>query len=285
MPDNRRTINKPGEFIPGVNFKDVEYTIVLVTGGFDPLHSGHIEYFKAASSYGNILLVGVNSDAWLARKKGRSFMPIDERADIISHLGMVGGVVRFDDAFDADGSAKNFIQMTLNNYPTAKIVFANGGDRTDANIPEMDIQDPRLKFVFGVGGENKKNSSSWILKEWEAPKVEREWGHYRELYKGDGFQVKELVIAPHSKLSMQRHKHRSETWNLVSGTAHVLTSTNNSDPNDGARRQLLTPPNPVDIPKGVWHQGCNDSDEPAHIVEVWKGPSELLSEEDIERFD
>jgi mannose-6-phosphate isomerase-like protein (cupin superfamily) len=229
--------------------------------------------------------VGVNSDAWLARKKGRSFMPIDERADIISHLGMVGGVVRFDDEFDADGSAKNFIQMTLNNYPTAKVVFANGGDRTDANIPEMDIQDPRLKFVFGVGGENKKNSSSWILKEWEAPKVEREWGHYRNLYKGDGFQVKELVIAPHSKLSMQRHKHRSETWNLVSGTAHVLTSTNNSDPTDGARRQQLTPPNPVDIPKGVWHQGCNDSDEPAHIVEVWKGPSELLGEEDIERWD
>jgi len=285
MPDNRRTTNKPGEFIPGVNFKDVEYTIVLVTGGFDPLHSGHIEYFKAAASYGNILLVGVNSDAWLARKKGRSFMPIDERAEIISHLGMVGGVVRFDDEFDADGSAKNFIQMTLNNYPTAKVVFANGGDRTDANIPEMDIQDPRLKFVFGVGGENKKNSSSWILKEWEAPKVEREWGHYRELYKGDGFQVKELVIAPHSKLSMQRHKHRSETWNLVSGTAHVLTSTNNSDPTDGAKRQQLTPPNPVDISRGVWHQGCNDSDEPAHIVEVWKGPSELLGEEDIERWD
>jgi len=285
MPDNRRTTNKPGEFIPGVNFKDVEYTIVLVTGGFDPLHSGHIEYFKAAASYGNILLVVVNSDAWLARKKGRSFMPIDERAEIISHLGMVGGVVRFDDEFDADGSAKNFIQMTLNNYPTAKVVFANGGDRTDANIPEMDIQDPRLKFVFGVGGENKKNSSSWILKEWEAPKVEREWGHYRELYKGDGFQVKELVIAPHSKLSMQRHKHRSETWNLVSGTAHVLTSTNNSDPTDGAKRQQLTPPNPVDISRGVWHQGCNDSDEPAHIVEVWKGPSELLGEEDIERWD
>jgi cytidyltransferase-like protein len=87
MPDNRRTTNQPGEFIPGVQFKEVEYTIVLVTGGFDPLHSGHIEYFKAAASYGNILLVGVNSDAWLARKKGRSFMPIDERADIISHLG------------------------------------------------------------------------------------------------------------------------------------------------------------------------------------------------------
>ena len=286
MVDNRRTpATEPGDFIPGVKFKDIDYTIVFVTGGFDPLHSGHIEYFNAAASYGNILLVGVNSDSWLKRKKGRSFMPISERANIISHLGMVGGVVGFDDEFDADGSAKKFIQSTLDNYPTAKVVFANGGDRTDNNIPEMDIQDPRLKFVFGVGGENKKNSSSWILKEWEAPKVEREWGHYRELYHGDGFQVKELVIAPHSKLSMQRHKYRSETWNLVSGVAHVLTSRNATEPYDGAKRQTLTPPNPVDIPKGIWHQGVNDSDEPAHIVEVWKGPSKLLSESDIERWD
>jgi len=286
MPDIRRS--NPKEFIPGVEFKDVEYTIVLVTGGFDPLHSGHIEYFKAAASYGNILLVGVNSDAWLSRKKGRSFMPIEERAEIISHLGMVGGVVRFDDAFDADGSAKNFIQMTLDNYPTAKIVFANGGDRTDDNIPEMDIKDERLKFVFGVGGEDKKNSSSWILKDWEAPKVEREWGHYRELYKGNGFQVKELVIAPHSKLSMQRHQHRSETWNLVSGEAYIRmnsSSTEGLDPNDGAVRRTLSTQNPIDIPKRVWHQGCNDTDKPAHIVEIWKGKSDLLDEEDIERFD
>ena len=111
MVDNRRQPkSEPGEFLPGVKFKDIDYTIVLVTGGFDPLHTGHIEYFKAAASYGNILLVGVNSDSWLERKKGRSFMPIAERADIIGHLGMVGGVVRFDNEFDAEGSAKKFIQ-------------------------------------------------------------------------------------------------------------------------------------------------------------------------------
>lgn len=195
MVDNRRTpATEPGDFIPGVKFKDIDYTIVLVTGGFDPLHSGHIEYFNAAASYGNILLVGVNSDSWLKRKKGRSFMPISERANIISHLGMVGGVVGFDDEFDADGSAKKFIQSTLDNYPTAKVVFANGGDRTDNNIPEMDIQDPRLKFVFGVGGENKKNSSSWILKEWEAPKVEREWGHYENCTMVMAFKLRNWLL-------------------------------------------------------------------------------------------
>ena len=142
-----------------------------------------------------------------------------------------------------------------------------------------------VTFVFGVGGEDKKNSSSWILKDWKAPKIEREWGHYRELYQGEGFQVKELVIAPHSKLSMQRHEHRSETWNIVSGKAHVKMKFGSGDPFDGCGIYQLDPANPVDIPKGVWHQGCNESDTPAHIVEVWKGETDRLREDDIERWD
>ena len=66
-------------------------TIVLVTGGFDPIHSGHIAYFKAARKLGDKLIVGVNSDAWLNRKKGRAFMPFSERSDIIHNLKMVYG--------------------------------------------------------------------------------------------------------------------------------------------------------------------------------------------------
>ena len=124
-----------------------------------------------------------------------------------------------------------------------------------------------------------------ILQNWTAPKVERDWGYYRELYKGDGFQVKELVINPKSKLTMQRHKHRSETWNLVSGEAHLKLNHRNGDPFDGCVVYQLDPSNPIDVPKSVWHQGCNDSNKPAHIVEVWKGKSGLLSEDDIERFE
>jgi len=60
--------------------------IVLVTGGFDPLHSGHIEYFKAAKNLGDKLIVGLNSDAWLSRKKGRAFMPCNARVAIIENL-------------------------------------------------------------------------------------------------------------------------------------------------------------------------------------------------------
>lgn len=258
--------------------------IVLVTGGFDPLHSGHIAYFQSAKELGDELWVALNSDAWLARKKGRHFMPLKERASIVKNLRMVDRVIT--DFDDSDDSACGAIFKAMA-FGANKIVFANGGDRGNDNTPEQKIYGniPAVEFVFGVGGEDKKNSSSWILKDWRAPRVDREWGHYRELYSGDGFAVKELVINPHSKLSMQRHKHRSETWNIVSGEAYILMNRSATDPFDGCHRVKLHYANPVDIPRTTWHQGVNDTDEPAHIVEIWKGPSELLSESDIERFD
>ena len=259
--------------------------VVLVTGGFDPLHSGHIAYFKAAKELGDRLIVGLNSDEWLTRKKDKPFMPFEERAAIIRELSVVDDVIEFD---DSDNTACAAIkQVMLIKQRNCKVVFANGGDRTNTTTPEYAAYGERkdVEFVFGVGGEDKKNSSSWILKDWAAPKITRSWGHYRNLYKGDGFQVKELVINPHSKLSMQKHQHRSETWNLVSGTAHVVVSYDNEPTGDSAGPIDLFPDKPINIHTGVWHQGCNDSDEPAHIVEVWKGKSELMSEEDITRWD
>jgi len=138
-------------------------TIVLATGGFDPIHSGHINYLLEAKSLGNILCVGVNSDAWLTRKKGKYFLPWNERAAIVGNLKPVDNVIEFD---DFDGSAKDAIIQIRKMYPEDKIIFVNGGDRTSENIPEMSIQDPNLEFVFGVGGDYKQNSSSWILKAW-----------------------------------------------------------------------------------------------------------------------
>src|SRR5210317_990023 len=129
--------------------------VVLVTGGFDPLHSGHIEYFKAAAALGDKLVVGVNSDAWLERKKGRAFMPSTERVPIIQNLNMVDHCILFN---DNDNTAIEAIKNVKAMYPDAQIIFANGGDRTANNIPEMVFND--VTFVFGVGGEDKKNSSS-----------------------------------------------------------------------------------------------------------------------------
>jgi D-beta-D-heptose 7-phosphate kinase/D-beta-D-heptose 1-phosphate adenosyltransferase len=136
-------------------------TIVLVTGGFDPLHSGHIEYFKAAKALGFVLIVGLNSDAWLTRKKGQPFMNFVERKTIIENLYQVHKVIEFN---DDDGTAIDAIKKVKLLYPRNRIVFANGGDRTQDNIPEMVFDD--VEFVFGVGGKDKKNSSTKILNTW-----------------------------------------------------------------------------------------------------------------------
>lgn len=135
--------------------------VVLATGGFDPLHSGHIAYFKAAKALGNILVVGVNSDAWLERKKGNVFMPSTERITIIQNLRMVDHCILFN---DDDGSAIEAIKNVQMLYPNSQIIFANGGDRTAKNIPEMSVKD--VVFKFGVGGDTKLNSSSLILDNW-----------------------------------------------------------------------------------------------------------------------
>jgi len=246
-------------------------TIVLVTGGFDPVHSGHIEYLKAARKLGDILIVGVNSDAWLTRKKGRSFMPIKERAAIMRSLQGVDFVIDFD---DSDGSAQNAIIMTRQSYPQDRIIFANGGDRGENNIPEMNLDDPLLEFRFGVGGDNKANSSSWILQEWKAPRTDRDWGHYRVLYElGKEVKVKELAVQPGSSLSMQKHQHRNELWFVARG--HALVHHNPGS------TELKIFDNTV-IKSNQWHQLTNVSDEPLHIIEIQYG--DCCQEQDIERL-
>lgn len=138
--------------------------IVIATGGFDPIHSGHIKYLQAsknlANNFNDKLIVGVNSDEWLRRKKGKEFMSWDERSFIVSALGCVDYVLKVD---DSDDSCRALITAVRIKFSEAKIIFANGGDRTKDNIPEMDIKDNNLEFIFGVGGETKDNSSSTIL--------------------------------------------------------------------------------------------------------------------------
>ena len=136
--------------------------LVLVTGGFDPLHKGHIAYLEAAYRLGDGLVVGLNSDAWLQRKKGKQFMDFEDRKAVLDALWMVDEVIAFD---DSDDSARAAILFCLVNTKE-RVVFANGGDRTSGNIPEMDVISDRLDFAFGVGGDEKLNSSSWILERW-----------------------------------------------------------------------------------------------------------------------
>jgi cytidyltransferase-like protein len=138
--------------------------IVIATGGFDPIHSGHIDYLIAAARLGDTLVVGVNSDPWLIRKKGKAFMPFAERIAVVNMLRCVDYAWGFN---DNDGSAMEMIRSVREEWPKADLIFANGGDRTQENIPEMRYSDLRLSFAFGVGGDFKKNSSSAILKAWQ----------------------------------------------------------------------------------------------------------------------
>lgn len=251
-------------------------TIVLITGGFDPIHSGHIAYLQAAKKLGDILVVGVNSDAWLAKKKGRAFMPVLERTAILRGMTGVDFVIDFD---DSDGSAKHAIWMVRQSYPQDRIVFANGGDRTNANIPEMDVKDDNLEFVFGVGGEDKKNSSSWILTEWKAPKTPRAWGYYRVLHEQDQqVKVKELTVEPGQRLSMQRHTNRAEHWFVSEGRATVYSLDRSTDMDLLGTYEKF---DHIHICQEQWHQLCNETDQPLKVVEIQYGPR--CVEEDIER--
>ena len=245
---------------------------VLVTGGFDPIHSGHLDYFEDAKLLSTTLIVGVNSDEWLRRKKGRPFMSWESRKRIIDQMNIVDYVIDFD---DSDDTACDAIKQCLNDFD--KVIFCNGGDRTEDNTPEYRKykNNKRVEFKYSIGGK-KTESSSELLDAYSNPITYRTWGHYRVLYEGKDYKVKELVINPHSELSMQRHKHRSETWNLVSGYAKLRLIHNDKV----EERDLLST---TIIPKMTWHQGYNDSDIPAHIVEIWRGESKYLTEEDIER--
>ena len=248
--------------------------VVLVTGGFDPLHSGHISYLNHADHLGDHLVIGLNSDDWLERKKGRAFMPWKERMIILDNLHMTDDVIAFD---DSDGTACDAIRKVKQKYPGSDIVFANGGDRTADNIPEMIFDD--IEFKFSIGGDDKQNSSSWILEEWKAPKTIRNWGYYRVLHEnGKEVKVKELTVEPGERLSMQRHESRSEHWFVSEGTATVYTLNTATDVEEfGVFNQHQS----LHIPVGMWHQLSNETDKPLKIVEIQYG--ENCVEEDIER--
>lgn len=241
--------------------------IVIATGGFDPVHSGHIKYLQAAKAFGDRLVVGLNSDAWLERKKGRAFMPFEERKAVLEGMACVDEVVAFD---DSDGSAAKLLENMKRSYSYAELVFVNGGDRTAANIPEMTVKN--VLFKFGVGGNDKSNSSSWILQEWKAPRTERVWGYYRVLHDVPGTKVKELAVMPGQSLSMQRHTDRSEYWLVTEGTCKVEKEF---------AAIVVHKHETVHIPAGSWHRLSNPFKEPCKLVEIQYG--NRCTEDDIER--
>ena len=139
---------------------DSKYDVVIVSGGFDPVHVGHIRMILEAASLGEMVVVGVNSDEWLARKKGYVFMPQEERLEIARSIKGVRFAMEFD---DNDNSANDLIRKVRGLHPSASIAFANGGDRTKENIPEIHTaKESHVELVWGIGG-NKIQSSSDLV--------------------------------------------------------------------------------------------------------------------------
>tara|TARA_X000000950_G_scaffold59312_1_gene71938 strand:+ start:599 stop:1360 length:762 start_codon:yes stop_codon:yes gene_type:complete len=251
--------------------------VVVVSGGFDPIHSGHIEYFKSAKEYGDKLIVALNSDYWLEKKKGKFFMPFAERLSIVSSITFVDEVIDFED--DHIGSCINALEKIKKKHPNDEIYFANGGDRNNLNIPEKSVEG--INFLFSVGGDNKKNSSSSILNKWQYYFEEREWGHFFNLFQTKNIKVKELIIESGKEISLQRHFKRNEIWLVSEGSCFVSYAKNN-DPSKIEKIKLSKYDYHIVLIKD-WHQISNPFKKPVHLIEIQYGDECI--ESDIERID
>jgi len=238
--------------------------VVAVSGYFDPVHEGHIEYFKLARKLGDKLIVILNSDKQAEMKKGRAFMSENGRKTVLESLEMVDEVII---SVDEDRSVCDSIKRINPD------IFANGGDRFSDEIPETRLcKELGIKIVDNLG--KKIQSSSALVMESRRSGFERAWGNFISIDRGDGYQVKRLTLIPGKRISLQKHLHRSEHWVVVSGVAKVTL---------GEDDIILNKNESTYIPVGSIHRLENCGKIPLEIIEVQVG--EYLGEDDIERFD
>jgi len=147
-------------------------TISIVSGGFDPIHIGHLEMIQKASELGDLIVI-LNSDDWLIRKKGKYFMTYEHRKRIIEEFRSVTQVIPVD---DSDGSVCEALRRIYKEHcKDARLIFANGGDRVVDEVPEMAVcKALQIDMVWGLG--KKIESSSELVKRWEQNKRLKETG-------------------------------------------------------------------------------------------------------------
>ena len=138
----------------------MHYDVMILSGGFDPVHVGHLRMIQAAAELADTVVVGVNSDEWLKRKKDYVFMPHPERIEIIQGFAGCTRAVGFN---DDDNTASDLLRITREMYPDKTIAFGNGGDRTSENIPETAVaKDTGIDLVWSVGGGKVQSSSTLV---------------------------------------------------------------------------------------------------------------------------
>jgi len=239
---------------------------VIVSGGFDPIHIGHLRMIHEAAKLGTKLIVIANCDRFLMDKKGYIFMPIEERLEILEGFE---GVDRAVESIDKDMTVCKTIEWLAQEEKIA--CFANGGDRkNEADIPESVVcKKYGIEMEFNVGGGKIQSSSTLVGGE-----VEKPWGSYKTFEKGDGYLLKRMIINPGEILSLQSHEHRSEFWYVSEGVATVECDNNVFD----LRKYEST-----NIPLKSKHRLSNNSNEVLKVIEVQIG--DFLSEDDITRYE
>jgi len=243
---------------------------VVVSGGFDPVHVGHLQLFEEAKKLGDYLIVIVNSDKFLQDKKNYVFMPSKERKQIILGFRCVDEVI---ESIDKDHTVKK----TLDNLAKKRKIdiFANGGDRKNLDdIPEYKVcKKNNIEMVFDVGG-GKIQSSSDLTKQFSNYKENRPWGSFENLIEEDKFLVKKLIINSGEKISLQYHKHRTEKWTIVNGTGLIII---------GKKKILAKYGDSFSINPEEIHSIENTGRNNLEIIEVQLG--KILSEDDITRLE
>ena len=242
---------------------------VVVSGGFDPIHIGHLRLFENAKKLGDHLNVILNTDEFLIEKKGFRFMDFEERKEIILGFACVDEVTK---SIDSDNTVCKTIELLKSKNDIN--IFANGGDRKNIeDIPEYKIcLENEIEMIFDIGGE-KIQSSSDLTKNFLKSFEERPWGKFENFLEEKSYLIKRLTVNPNQKISLQYHKDRCEFWVVVSGSGVVSVSEKKHKAEIGSH---------FFIDKMESHRLENVSNDPLVIIEVQLGGN--LSEDDIVRI-
>lgn len=252
---------------------------VAVSGGFDPLHVGHIRMFQEAKKLGDKLIVILNNDNWLKTKKGFVFMEQKERKEIIESFAIIDKVVITRHGInDSDTSVCKDLEKLKPD------IFANGGDRkSEKDIPEVAICNKhKIKMIFNVGAGGKLQSSSLLVERAIKNKdrknfIQKPWGGFENLKTGKNWHIKTIDVLKGKRLSLQSHKLRDELWIVLEGQGAAFVE-------DVESRKIsnhkLKAGDKVFIPKGAKHRLAAAS--VLKVVEISFGK---FDEDDITRYE